>query len=146
MSAHRDAMMTALKEQFVPMLRQKGFVGSFPHFRRKLDTRIDFLDVQFAREGGRFCINLGQTGSEGLQDPAWPDLPLAETATGHLHHRSRVHWGFFLKQWFDFGPRSYDPPKEVKPRPFYEAIATRAAQAFERDGERWFAKEPALRS
>jgi hypothetical protein len=144
MSAHRDHMMAALKQIFVPMLRQKGFVGSFPNFQRRLDSRIDFLNVQFAREGGRFCVNIGQTGPKGLQDPAWPELTLAETTVGHLHHYSRVHWGFFMKQWFDFGPRSYDPPKEVKPPSYYEAIAARAAKAFEKDGERWFNKSRVL--
>ena len=144
MSAHRDAMMAALKQMFVPMLREKGFAGAFPHFRRRLDSRIDFLDVQFAREGGRFCLNIGQTGPEGLKDPAWPELTIAETTVGHLHDRSRVHWGFFLKQWFDFGPRSYDPPKDVKPPSHYEAIAAQAAKAFEKDGERWFSRTRSL--
>jgi Domain of unknown function (DUF4304) len=146
MSAHREQMLAALKERLVPFLREKGFVGSFPHFRRELKGRIDFLDVQFAREGGRFCLNIGQTGPDGLKDPAWPDLTLAETTTGHLQHRSRVHWGFFLKQWFDFGPRSYDRPKPVKLPAHYEGIAARAVRALEKDGERWFGKEPALRS
>jgi hypothetical protein len=138
-------MMAALKGSFVPMLRQKGFVGSFPHFQRRRDDRIDFVDVQVAREGGRFCLNIGQTGPEGLNDPAWPELTLAETTVGHLQHRSRVHHGFFLKQWFEFGPRSYDPPKPVKAASFYQAIASKAVRAFEKDGERWFAKLPALR-
>ena len=144
MSAHRDQMMAALKKTFVPVLRQKGFVGSFPDFRRALEDRIDFLNVQFAREGGGFYLNIGQTGPQGLQDPAWPLLTPAETTVGHLLHRSRVHWGFFLKQRFDFGPRSYDPPKGVKPPSHYEAIAARAAKAFENDGERWFSKPRSL--
>lgn len=144
MNAHREHMMAALKGTFVPALRHRGFVGSFPHFQRTLDNRIDFLNVQFAREGGRFYLNIGQTGPHGLQNPEWPDLTLAETTVGHLQHRSRVHWGFFLRQGFDFGPRSYDPPKAVKPPSFYEAIATRAVRAFETDGERWFTKPRTL--
>jgi hypothetical protein len=144
MTEHREHMTAALKETFVPMLRQKGFVGSFPHFRRQLDNRIDFLNVQFAREGGRFCLNIGQTGPKGLQDPAWPGLAIAETTVGHLRHRSRVHRGFFLKQWFDFGPRSYDPPKSAKAPSYYEAIAAEAVRAFEKDGEKWFGKSRAL--
>lgn len=146
MSAHRDLMMAALKSRFVPMLREKGFAGSFPHFQRRQQDRIDFLNIQFAREGGRFCLNIGQTGPEGLKDPAWPELKLSETDIGHLHHRSRVHHGFLMKQWFDFGPRSYDPPKPEKPASFYEDLASAALQAFEKDGERWFAKSPALKS
>jgi hypothetical protein len=138
-------MVAALKESFVPTLRQKGFVGSLPHFRRKLDDRIDFLDVQFAREGGRFCLNIGQSGPKGLEDPAWPDLALAETTVGHVHHSSRVHRGILFKQWFDFGPRKHDSPKAVKPAAYYQAIACSAARAFEKDGEKWFSKSRPLR-
>lgn len=145
MTAHRELMMAALKDSFVPTLRRKGFVGSFPHFRRKLDERIDFVMVQFAREGGRFCLNIGQTGPDGLQDPAWPELTLAETTVGHLRHRSRVGRGFLAEQWFDFGPRSYDPQKAVEPPAYYQAIASDAIRAFEKDGEKWFSKSPALR-
>ena len=144
MSAHRDQMMAALKKTFVPMLRERGFVGSFPDFRRGLDQRVDFLNVQFAREGGCFYLNIGQTGPQGLQDPAWPGLTLTEKTVGHLRHRSRVHWGFFMKQGFVFGPRSYDPPKDAKPPSYYEAIAVKAARAFEKDGERWFGKQRSL--
>jgi hypothetical protein len=43
-----------------------------------------------------------------------------------------------MKQGSFSGPRSYDPPKDVKPRSYYEAIAVKAARAFEKDGERWF--------
>ena len=45
MNAHREQMMAALKQVFIPALRQKGFVGSFPNFQRRLDDRIDFLNV-----------------------------------------------------------------------------------------------------
>jgi hypothetical protein len=141
-SAHRDLMMKALAAKFVLHLRDKGFAGSFPHFRRKLPDRIDFLDVQFAREGGRFCLNIGQTGPDGLKDPAWPDLTIEKTTTGHISdHSSRITHGFFMKQWFDFGPRSYDPPKLAKPPAFYEGIAAGAVRAFDKDGERWFDKK-----
>jgi hypothetical protein len=52
MSAHRDQMMAALKKTCVPMLRGEGLVGSFPDCPAGLDQRVDFLNVQFAREGG----------------------------------------------------------------------------------------------
>ena len=86
-------------------------------------------------------MNIGQTGAQGLQDPAWPDLKLADTDVGHLLLRSRVHWGFFMKQWFEFGPRSYDPAQDVKPASFYATLAARAIKAFEKDGESWFGKK-----
>jgi len=145
MTIHRELVMKALSSTFVPHLRARGFAGSFPHFRRKLDDRIDFLDVQFAREGGRFCINIGQTGPDGLQDPNWPGLSIEKTTVGHLRQRSRVGRGFWAKQWFDFGPRSYDPAQPTKPEAYYANIASDAVRAFDKDGERWFGKLPALK-
>jgi hypothetical protein len=144
MSIHRELMMKALTTVFIPALRQRGFVGSFPHFRRKLEQRIDFLNVQFNKYGGSFCINIGQTGPDGLQDPNWPDLTLAATTVGHLRHRSRVGRGFLGKQWFEFGPDTDASPKPAKPVRFYEGVATDAVRAVEKDGERWFGKQPAV--
>ena len=145
MTIHRELMMKALNSTFVPHLRARGFIGSFPHFQRKLGNRIDFLFVQFIRAGGSFCLNIGQTGAEGLQDPAWPGLALEKTTVGHLRHRSRIGRGFLAKQWFDFGPRNYDPPRPPKPEAHYESIASEAVRAFDKDGERWFSKSPALK-
>jgi hypothetical protein len=144
MTIHREQMMTALTAVFVPVLRQRGFVGSFPHFRRKLDQRIDFLNVQFNRYGGSFCLNIGQTGPDGLEDPDWPDLSLAATTVGHLRYRSRVGKGFLAKQWFEFGPKSQYSLKPARPVSFYESIAADAVRAFEKDGERCFNKQPAV--
>ena len=144
MTIHREQMMTALRAVFVPVLRQRGFVGSFPHFRRKLDQRIDFLNVQFNRYGGSFCLNIGQTGPDGLEDPDWPDLSLAATTVGHLRYRSRVGRGFLAKQWFEFGPKCDNASKPARPVSFYEGIASDAVRAFEKDGERWFNKQPAV--
>jgi hypothetical protein len=45
----REAMDAALKETFVPALRERGFKGSLPHFRRLLSDRIDLLAVQQGR-------------------------------------------------------------------------------------------------
>jgi len=144
MTIHRELMMKALSAVFFPALRQWGFVGSFPHFRRQSDRRIDFLNVQFNRYGGSFCLNIGQTGPEGLVDSHWPGLTLAATTVGHLHHRSRVGRGFLAKQWFEFGSESHASPEPAKPVKFYEGIAAEAGRAFEKDGERWFNKQPAL--
>jgi len=144
MTIHRELMMKALTAVFIPALRERGFVGSFPNFRRQLDQRIDFLNVQFNKYGGSFCVNIGQTGPDGLNDPNWPGLSLAQTTVGHLRHRSRVSWGFLAKQWFEFGPDTDAASKPAKPFSFYEGIAVDAVRAFEKDGEGWFSKQPAV--
>lgn len=49
-----------LKEKLVPRIREKGFKGSFPHFRRHRDNRNELLTIQFDKYGtGRFVIELG---------------------------------------------------------------------------------------
>ncbi|MGM0875889.1 MAG: DUF4304 domain-containing protein [Bacillota bacterium] len=46
MSAERDAMINSLKQIVIPILRERGFKGSFPHFYRKLDNQTDLLMFQ----------------------------------------------------------------------------------------------------
>jgi hypothetical protein len=44
-------MVSSLKSIFVPALRERGFKGSLPHFRRLMSDRIDLLTIQFDRRG-----------------------------------------------------------------------------------------------
>jgi Domain of unknown function (DUF4304) len=63
-------MVLSLKELFVPALRQRGFKGSLPHFRRPLKDRIDLLTVQFdlftVIEGRSRRAKFIQLGPEGV--------------------------------------------------------------------------------
>nr|WP_268888411.1 DUF4304 domain-containing protein [Heyndrickxia shackletonii] len=40
-------MISALKKIVVPELRERGFKGSFPHFRRIFENKIDLITFQF---------------------------------------------------------------------------------------------------
>jgi len=66
MSEAQDQMKTALKDVIVPRLRERTFVGSFPHFRRRISNRLDLLSFQFDRNGGGFVIEIGQSPLEGF--------------------------------------------------------------------------------
>jgi hypothetical protein len=66
MSKSRTKMIRALKEIVVPTLRERGFKGSFPHFRRPLDTRIDLLSFQFDKWGGGFLIEISNCEPSGI--------------------------------------------------------------------------------
>ena len=142
MSVHHDLMMKALKTRLLPALRERGFKGRFPHFRRAGLDRIDFVMTQFRREGGSFTINIGQSGPEGISEGPWANLPVEKLTVGHLNlvARYRVSTGFWGGQWFEFGPRSYDDPKPAKTAEFYDGIAEKAVQRFDKDAEPWFAK------
>src|SRR5262245_55019868 len=66
MSDARDQMKKALRDLVVPRLREAGFDGSFPHFRRRRPDLIDLFTFQFDRHGGGFIIELAQCAAEGL--------------------------------------------------------------------------------
>jgi Domain of unknown function (DUF4304) len=51
-SNEREMMNNALKKVAIPFLREQGFKGSLPHFRRKSETNIDLITFQFNRWGG----------------------------------------------------------------------------------------------
>src|SRR4026208_51140 len=119
MTEHRERMMSAFKTRFVPALRERGFVGSFPHFRRLLPDRVDYLMVQFYSVGGSFVVEVGRTGPEGFADGPRKELPRDKTTVGHIVDRRRLtprdaHGGWRGGDWFKFGPRSYDRPQPVK--------------------------------
>jgi hypothetical protein len=61
-----DKMVAALKKVFVPVLKERGFNGSFPHFRRILNDRIDLLTLQFDRWGCGFVVEIATCDPGGL--------------------------------------------------------------------------------
>jgi hypothetical protein len=147
MNEHRDRMMTALKTRFVPALRKRGFVGAFPHFRRRLTERVDYLMLQFYSAGGSFVVEVGRTGPDGFTDGPWKDLPVDKINVGHIFNDRRrltprdAHGGWRGSDRFEFGPRSYDSALPVKPQEFYDAIADQAIAVFDAVGEPWLARQ-----
>src|SRR4029434_10049027 len=89
MSEHRERMMTAFKTRFVPPLRKRGFVGSFPHFHRRQSSHIDYLMVQFYSAGGSFVVELGRTGPNGFTQGPSKDLSVDKINVGHIAHDRR---------------------------------------------------------
>lgn len=66
MSLERDAMIVSLKNVVIPVLREKGFKGSFPHFYRKTEERADLLMFQFSMWGGAVYIEISKCPPEGF--------------------------------------------------------------------------------
>ena len=106
MSDARKQMSQALKTAVVPILRARGFTGSFPHFRRCQQDGIDLFTFQFDKHGGGFVIEIGRcqpggfTTHWGLQIPpekvrAW-DLPPKQRA------RIKAKEGSGTDSWFRF--------------------------------------------
>ena len=59
-------MIASLKKVFLPAIRQRGFKGSLPHFRRPMTEQIDLLTIQFDKWGGGFVIEISKCAVDGL--------------------------------------------------------------------------------
>ena len=64
MNNNRKEMIGALKKHFKPVLRERGFTGSHPHYRRIGTTQIDLISIQFDKDGGGFRIEIAKCPSQ----------------------------------------------------------------------------------
>jgi hypothetical protein len=55
---HYERFQELLKQDFFPVLRADGFKGSGTTFRRVGADRIDVVNVQGSRHGGKCCVNV----------------------------------------------------------------------------------------
>ena len=112
MSEARNSMNSAIQKYVLPVLRDKGFKGSFPHFRRILKEEIHLITFQFDKNGGAFVIELAKTDNQPLQT-AWETLIEPSKITAHdLTDRIRLHPNGILKnsstdEWFRYDRKSF---------------------------------------
>ena len=123
MSQSRDQMLAALREIIVPVLRDMGFRGSFPHFRRARDTQIDLLTFQFNRWGGSFLVEAAFCASEGFTTAWGAHVPPERVRAHDIHPDQRLRLGSHpptqADHWFSFEPERAaiytDTAREVLP-------------------------------
>lgn len=65
-SGNSVTMTNALKKMVVTYLRENGFKGAFPHFRRHNENHMDLITFQFNRYGGSFVVELAFCPAEGI--------------------------------------------------------------------------------
>ena len=104
MSAERDKMVAALREHVVPVLRARGFTGSFPHFRRRTDTAIHLIVFQFHRRGGAFCVEVASCPPDGLETLPGRHIPPSKVQAWDVHPSLRPRLGSTATKdhWFKF--------------------------------------------
>jgi len=101
--ATKQEMISSLKKLFVPALRERGFKGSLPHFRRPMKDRIDLLTIQFDKWGGGFVIEVSNCAPEGVVMPwgehvepkrvrAWDVYPPNRPRLGYPKSGEDGHW------------------------------------------------------
>jgi Domain of unknown function (DUF4304) len=88
-----DSMVAALKAVFVPALRERGFRGSFPHFRKLKNDCIDLLTVQFEKWGGGFVIEIARCAPEGITTYWGLQIPPMKCRALDLNPASRHRLG-----------------------------------------------------
>src|SRR3954469_21925172 len=85
MSQKRTEMIQSLQELVVPLLRERGFKGSFPHFRRAQQSRLDLVSFQFHRFGGEFVIEIAQCDLAALGGSPNKNKPPQKLRCWDLH-------------------------------------------------------------
>jgi hypothetical protein len=104
-------MDEALKAHFVPALRERGFKGSLPHFRRVRSGRVDLLTIQFDKNGGGFVLEISHCGGEGVTTPWGKHVPASQVTAWDLHPNQRLRLklqdGSGTDSWFRFDNGEY---------------------------------------
>jgi hypothetical protein len=148
MTPDRKEMDRALKAILVPAIREMGFAGTLPHFRRRAPGEYQLVMLFFDRYGGAFYIEGGRLTDAEFQrkKEAWRErgveLQEGKLTVGHCSRRRRFgRPGTDNDRWFKFGPRNYQAGPsghEPKTNVFYEAIAQEALEAFVADAPAFF--------
>jgi hypothetical protein len=105
-------MSQALKDVVVPVLRDRGFTGSFPYFRRRRQECIDLFTFQFDRHGGGFIIEIGRCQPEGFTTHWGKLIPPEKVRIWDLPPKQRARIqpsaGLGTDSWFRFDGAAAD--------------------------------------
>ena len=106
MSVARKKVVTALKAELAPRLRERGFTGSFPHFRRIGVSRIDLLSVSFDRSGDGFFVEIAKCNRDGIATRSGEHIPPSRVRAWDVYPPNRPRLGFTSSGgsgvWFKF--------------------------------------------
>ena len=112
MLSPRELMDVALKTFVVPALRESGFTGAYPHFRRVRATHVELLTFQFDINGGGFLIEISRCGAGGVTTPVGKHIPAAMVRAWDLHANDRFRLkpgeGPGTVSWFRYESGEYD--------------------------------------
>jgi len=131
LSDQRKEIIRLLKRDFVPLLREHGFSGSHPNFRRLKGKQFDFIFVQFNKYGGSFAIELGYCSPEQADMiSAEFQIDNKKITVGHLYFKQRFRLGALSNnedRWFTYN-LYYN----------YSACVNEAIELFKTQAESWW--------
>jgi hypothetical protein len=126
MNPQRKAMNDAFRMSVVPVLRQMGFQGSLPHFRRCLPDRIDLLTIQFKSSGGSFVAEIASSGPNGVIMSWGEEIPPNKVTAQHVSpvQRPRLRPPNAMDDyWFEFTKKKTPEDAVAELLPLLESIA-----------------------
>ena len=114
----RELMDLALKAVVVPVLRERGFTGLNPYFRRLHTTYVELLTFQFDVNGGGFVIDMSRCGIGGITTNGGRHIPASEVKPWDLDANDRLQIkareGSGTDSWFRYENGRYsDVANEV---------------------------------
>lgn len=89
-SNERTMMDNAYKKVIIPFLRQEGFKGSLPHFRRMNEKNIDLITFQFNKWGGSFVVELAICPIQGVTMDWGEQIPPNKVTAYDIDKRFRL--------------------------------------------------------
>ena len=110
----RDVMIKSLKQNVIPVLREQGFKGSFPHLYRKLENKTDLIMFQFSNWGGVLYVEISLCPSEGIIDSiTGKHIPVNKVKVyqvvgGNTDSFSRIRIGKDTNGTFEFNSHNSD--------------------------------------
>ena len=129
-------MEAALKAKCVPVLRDLGFKGTFPHYFRDTNGFVALITFQFFSSGGSFCIEIGYADPQRTNVTFKPDTETKKLRVNQTRLRCRLGADQGNDKWFQFGRTSYDELRGT-PCPVAE-LASTCCQLFLSEAENWW--------
>jgi Domain of unknown function (DUF4304) len=137
MSVEHDRMIETLKEVVVPALRDRGFKGAFPHFRRPATTSIHLLTFQFDKWGGGFTVEIARCAPEGFTTHWGEHISANKVKAWDINPSHRLRLGpEKTDKWFRF-----DKIGLFSTGDSYEKAALEVLPFVENKAEAWWRQE-----
>lgn len=90
MSQDHKKMVIALQKIVVTKLRERGFKGTFPHFRRLKSNQIELVTFQFDSWGGGFIIEISKCSTNGIITLWGQNIPPNKVRAWDMHPNERM--------------------------------------------------------
>jgi len=102
----KKIIINAFQEKVVSVLKQNGFTGRFPHFRKIKENQIYLLSIQFDKWGGGYRICLSKCPAQTIKDLLKRDVEPQKATAWHFGDR-------YTSDWFRYDYASEDKIQQV---------------------------------